>query len=202
MAVVGAAGGQVIGRIPVPKGPHGLVMTPDGRKAYVSSDGDRTVSVIDAATDRVTATLDVEPNPHGLAISPDGRRILVRAWGSDEALVIDTATDRITVRVSVPRPHDGTLSVDGRTAWVGAQQQGDGRLPASITAHGRRALRPGGRAGTRRARHHRHGQARGRRHRAGRQDPALGDPELGWPVGPRRLPTGPAPGDPSSPAAS
>lgn len=95
MAVVDPAAGRVIGRIPVPKGPHGLVVTPDGRKAYVSSDGDRTVSVIDTATDRVVATLDVGPNRHGLAVSPDGRRVLVSAWGVDEALIIDTGTNRI-----------------------------------------------------------------------------------------------------------
>ena len=31
---------KVLGTIPVPAGPHGLVLTPDGRKVYVSSDGD------------------------------------------------------------------------------------------------------------------------------------------------------------------
>jgi len=34
----------VVGTIAVPKGPHGLVVTPDGRKVYVSSDGDSKVT--------------------------------------------------------------------------------------------------------------------------------------------------------------
>src|SRR5947208_9939689 len=39
VAVVDTAQNKVLGTIAVPKGPHGLVVTPDGRKVYVSSDG-------------------------------------------------------------------------------------------------------------------------------------------------------------------
>src|SRR4029077_19145514 len=38
-AVIDPAQNKVVGTISVPKGPHGLVITPDGRKVYVSSDG-------------------------------------------------------------------------------------------------------------------------------------------------------------------
>jgi len=51
VAVLDTAQNKVLGTIAVPKGPHGLVVTPDGRKVYVSSDGASTVSVIDTATD-------------------------------------------------------------------------------------------------------------------------------------------------------
>jgi YVTN family beta-propeller protein len=114
----------VLGTIAVPKGPHGLVVSPDGRKVYVSSDGDATVSVIDTASDRVVGTVDVGPNPHGLAISADGRLLLVSAFGANQAVFIDTVTDRIVGRVPVAQAHNGTLSADGRVAWVGSQQQG------------------------------------------------------------------------------
>ena len=46
VAVLDTAQNKVVGTIPVPRGPHGLVITPDGRKVYVSSDGASTVSVI------------------------------------------------------------------------------------------------------------------------------------------------------------
>src|SRR5215813_14375484 len=71
IAVLDTGTNRLQGTIPVPQGPHGLVMTPDGRKAYVSSDGASTVSVIDTATDRVLSSIEVGANPHGLAISPD-----------------------------------------------------------------------------------------------------------------------------------
>ena len=45
VAVIDTSQNRVLTTIPVPKGPHGLVLTPDGRKGYVSSDGASTVSV-------------------------------------------------------------------------------------------------------------------------------------------------------------
>jgi YVTN family beta-propeller protein len=124
VAVIDTAQNKVLSSIPVPKGPHGLVVTPDGRKVYVSSDGASTVSVIDTATDRVVRSIDVGANPHGLAVSSDGSRVLVLGWGSNRALIIDTATDRVIGEVPVAQPHNGTLSRDGRTGWVASQQQG------------------------------------------------------------------------------
>jgi YVTN family beta-propeller protein len=124
VAVIDTAQNKVTGTIPVPKGPHGLVVTPDGRKVYVSSDGASSVSVIDTGSDRVIASIEVGPNPHGLAISGDGRRVLALGWGTNRALVIDTATDRMITEVPVGQPHNGTLSRDGSIAWVGSQQQG------------------------------------------------------------------------------
>src|SRR2546425_10263919 len=124
VAVIDTAQNKVLSTISVPEGPHVLVVTPAGRKVYVSSDGASTVSVIDTAADRVIASIDVGANPHGLAISGDGRRVLVSGWGSNRALVIDTATDRVIGEVPVAQPHNGTLSRDGGTAWVASQQQG------------------------------------------------------------------------------
>jgi YVTN family beta-propeller protein len=124
VAVVDPGERQVRARIRVPKGPHGLVITPDGRKVYVSSDGASTVTVIDTARDAVTGSVEVGPNPHGLAVSSDGRWVLVSAWGANEVSVIDTATDRVAGRVPVARAHNGAFTPDGRTAYVGSQQQG------------------------------------------------------------------------------
>ncbi len=128
VAVIDTVQNKVIGTVSVPKGPHGLVITPDGRKVYVSSDGASTVSVIDTASDRVIATIEVGANPHGLAVSGDGRRVLAMGWGSNRALVIDTATDRVIREVAIAQPHNGTLSRDGSVAWVGSQQQGAAAL--------------------------------------------------------------------------
>src|SRR2546427_3243346 len=73
-AVIDTAQNKVLSTISVPKGPHGLVATPDGRKVYVSSDGASTVTVIDTAADRLVASIDVGTNPHALAAPRDGTR--------------------------------------------------------------------------------------------------------------------------------
>ena len=123
VAVVDTAAQRVLGTIPVPPGPHGLVLTPDGRKAYVSSDGASTVSVIDTATDRIVTSIEVGPNPHGLAISPDGRTVLVSGLGSNQAVLIDTMEDKVIGRIPVAQPHNSAIAADGR-AYVGSQLQG------------------------------------------------------------------------------
>lgn len=124
VAVIDTTTNRVLRTIPVPKGPHGLVMTPDGRKVYVSSDGASTVSIIDTISDQVVSSIDVGTNPHGLAISPDGRKLLVMAFGANQAMVIDTMSDRILGQIPVLLAHNGAISSDGRTAYVGSQQQG------------------------------------------------------------------------------
>ena len=124
VAVLDTRTQRVLSIIPVPPGPHGLVVTPDGRKVYLSSDGASTVSVIDTATDRIVQSIDVGPTPHGLAISPDGHQVVVSGWGANQVSVIDTTTDRIVGSVSVSQPHNSVISRDGRTAYVGSQQQG------------------------------------------------------------------------------
>ena len=73
VAVIDTSTNKVLSTIPIPAGPHGLVITPDGRWVYVSSDGDSKVSVIDTNTDAVTATIEVGKAPHGLALTPDGK---------------------------------------------------------------------------------------------------------------------------------
>jgi YVTN family beta-propeller protein len=130
VAVLDTDSRQVLRTIPVPAGPHGLVITPDGAKVFVSSDGASTVSVIDTATDQVVDSIDVGQTPHGLAISPDGRQVLVSGFGANQAEIIDTGSDQIVGRVPVPQPHNSAISPDGRRAYVGSQQQGETALVA------------------------------------------------------------------------
>ena len=119
IAVLDTGTNRVQGTIPVPQGPHGIVITPDGRKVYVSSDGASTVSVIDTQTDTIVQSIEVGANPHGLAISSDGRAVLVGAFGTNQVLLIDTSTDQIVQRLPVPMAHNSALSPDGRLAYVG-----------------------------------------------------------------------------------
>jgi YVTN family beta-propeller protein len=121
VAVLDTSSNQVLSTIPVPPGPHGVVITPDDKRVYVSSDGASTVSVIDTSTDSVTDTIEVGQTPHGLAITPDGSSVLVAGFGTNMVSAIDTATNKIAWRVPVANPHNFAISPDGRMAYVASQ---------------------------------------------------------------------------------
>jgi YVTN family beta-propeller protein len=125
VAVIDTDQQRVLSTIPVPKGPHGLAISPDGATVYVSSDGDSRVSVIDTATDAVRASLSVGTSPHGLAITPDGSTLLVAVFGENAVVFIDTATARITGRLPVASPHNIAISPDGTRAYAAAQGKGN-----------------------------------------------------------------------------
>ena len=124
VSVVDTAVPKVIATIPVAEGPHGMLLSPDGRTLYVSGDASSLVSVVDTATDRVARTLTVGRSPHGLAQSPDGRRLLVAIYGEDRVAVIDTDSGREVGSVPVGKPHTIAMRPDGARAYVASQLPG------------------------------------------------------------------------------
>lgn len=94
--------------------PYGVVVTPDGRRAFVSHSGADVVTALDvpaliegleSSSPAETASLAHDPestarfvaariptgaNPRGLALSPDGRRLYVAERLADRIRVIDT----------------------------------------------------------------------------------------------------------------
>src|ERR1700736_3577973 len=114
--------------IPISAGPHGIVVTPDGRWVYASSDGDSVVSVVDTRSDEVTASIDVGSTPHGLAITPDGSRVLVAGFGTNSVEAIDTSTNQMVWQVPVPQPHNLAITADGQTVYAASQKAGSAAL--------------------------------------------------------------------------
>src|SRR5258708_9427641 len=96
VAVLDTGTNRGIKTIPVPAGPHGMVITPDGRFVYVSSDGASTVSVIDTTKDAVTASIEVGKTPHGLALTPDAKTVLVAGFGTNQLSFVDVGTNTVS----------------------------------------------------------------------------------------------------------
>lgn len=124
VSVIDTARASVVGVIAVAAGPHGMVLSPDGRTLYVGGDGSSQVSVIDTATDRVVRTLEVGRTPHGLALSADGRRLLVAVYGEDRVAAFDTASGQPVASVPVAKPHTIAVAPDGALAYVASQAPG------------------------------------------------------------------------------
>ena len=111
---------QVLKKIPVTQ-PDGLIITPDGKKVYVSSMDTGTVKVISTADDSLATSIDVGSKPAGIAITPDGSRIVVSVGGTNEAVIVDTSTDAIVKHIPVPSAHASCITADGRYAYVASQ---------------------------------------------------------------------------------
>jgi len=126
VAVLDTATNQVLSTIPVPTGPHGIVITPDGRWVYVSSDGASTVSVIDTNTDSVSKSIEVGEMPHGLAITPDGGMVLVA--GAEHGMPDETLAD-----AELYDPHTGREEWNWRWPFTGMALR---TVASPITANG------------------------------------------------------------------
>ena len=124
VSVIDAGSGAVLGTLPVSAGPHGMAITRDGRRVYVSGDGSSSVDVIDTATDKVVKTIQVGKIPNGIALTPDDRMLLVTVYGENRLAFVDTATDAVIATTDVPKPHTVAISSDGRLAYVTEQEPG------------------------------------------------------------------------------
>jgi YVTN family beta-propeller protein len=121
----------VIGRIydPAVRGdePYDIVISPDGKRAFVPARNTDNLFVIDLTSNQIIAVIDLYPQarhplgpaPERVAITPDGSRLLVTNANDDSLTVIDTATNTVvkTLRAG-QQPSYAAISPDGSLAYV------------------------------------------------------------------------------------
>jgi YVTN family beta-propeller protein len=104
----------VAAKIPVGRHPAHVVLTRDGRHAYVTNGGDNTVGVVDVQAGNMVATIPVGDYPHGLRISPDGREAYVANLKAGSVSVLDTVTMKEVARLPVGKaPAQTGFAPDG-----------------------------------------------------------------------------------------
>jgi YVTN family beta-propeller protein len=109
----------VVAKVPVGMHPAHVVLSPDGRMAYVTNGGDNTVSVIDAAARTPVATIAVGQFPHGLRFSPDGKEVYVANLKGGTVSVIDSALQKEVAQLPAGKgPAQVGFTADGRSAFV------------------------------------------------------------------------------------
>lgn len=109
----------VVAKVPVGVHPAHVVISPDGRLAYITNSGDNTISVIDTSTHSQVAMITVGKFPHGLRFSPDGKEVYVADLKGGTVSVIDTASQKEVSQVAVGKqPAQVGFTPDGRLAFV------------------------------------------------------------------------------------
>jgi YVTN family beta-propeller protein len=115
----------VVAKVPVGKHPAHVVLTPDGRYAYVTNAGENTVSVLDTTAQQVVATIPVGTYPHGIRISPDGKQAYVANLKGGTVSVIDTEARKEVARIPAGKgPAQVGFSPDSRLAFVSLSEEG------------------------------------------------------------------------------
>ncbi len=118
--------------------PYGMVISPDGKRAYISHSGNNTVTVIDLDEIRklleessdeelesyanhlgissrfVIGRVSTGPNPKGLALSPDGSLLYVAERLNDQIAVINTETLENELTIGLEGPRRRTVARHGR----------------------------------------------------------------------------------------
>ena len=125
--------------IPVSSPPSDIVLTPDGREAYIVHNTTGVVSVMDTRTNRITSKLEVGGRPGRAILSPDGGRIYVGS-GIAHFRIIDTATKKVTIVPTGGPVTDLALTPDGRKLFLASEYAG---LKRYLVATGELATLPG-----------------------------------------------------------
>ena len=136
--IIDAATNKVVGRIKDIEASHGLVVSPDGKRIYVSEEANKTLLVIDGKTLEVTKRIPLSGNPNLIDITPDGRWIYaaialtwddlsdfpqVKAATSGGVDVIDTASLANIKTISLKGGiHDLNVTPDGKFVIAGASR--------------------------------------------------------------------------------
>jgi YVTN family beta-propeller protein len=124
-----------VGEIKGIEAPHGVAVSPDGSRIYISEQATYTVTVVDGKTLQVTKRIPLSGNPNLIDLTPDGRYLYVaialtwddvsefpqiKANPSGGVDVIDTASltnvKTIAIRGGV---HDLNVTPDGKYVIVG-----------------------------------------------------------------------------------
>jgi YVTN family beta-propeller protein len=125
--VIDIASKQVTGTIDFGKGirPHCAVIGPKNGLLYVTTELDRTITVIDPETQKIIGAIPTgQPESHMLAISSDGRRGYTANVGPGTVSVLDMEAKKLIGIIPICRTTQRiALSTDDRWAFTSDQDE-------------------------------------------------------------------------------
>ena len=121
--IIDPASNKVVGAIEGIEVPHGVVISPDGDRIYVSDEALRTLDVVDARTLKVTHRVPLSGRPNNLDCSKDGSLVFVGIRSAPAVDVIDAqALANVKTIPVTGEIHNIYVTPDGKHAVAGSIQ--------------------------------------------------------------------------------
>ncbi|MFL5574558.1 MAG: YncE family protein [Gemmatimonadaceae bacterium] len=118
VAVVDVASNALVATLPLESEALNLIVSPDGRRLYVTTVLG-TLHVVDTRTRERVARVDVGATANGLALSPDGRRLYVSSRDAGTVTAVDLTRNAVAATYRLGgRPQGIALSPDGRELYA------------------------------------------------------------------------------------
>jgi YVTN family beta-propeller protein len=136
MVVIDVASHKVVGNVDFGHGvrPHHPVFGPKDGLLYVTTELDKTVTIIDPQSLKIVGTVPTgQPESHMLALSHDGRRGYTANVGPGTVSVLDMQT-RKTIKVIPVSANTQRISISPDDRWVFTADQTKPRMAAIDTA--------------------------------------------------------------------
>lgn len=152
LTVVDAVSYKVLATVPVGRDPHNVQVSPDGKRAWVTSEGEArqgagdhkggheaqaergALWAVDTETYAVVAKIPVGRHPAHVVLAPDGRRAYVTNGGDNTLSVVDVQAGNTVRTIPVGEfPHGLRISPDGREAYVANLKGGSVSVLDTVT---------------------------------------------------------------------
>ncbi len=106
------------------RSPIVLVVSPDGKTAYVTDQSAGNLTILDIAGRKAIGEVALSGNPRGVALSADGNVLYVAEHGAGSVAVIDTTMQTITSRITVGMwPTSVAIGDKSKRLYVGNQDR-------------------------------------------------------------------------------
>jgi YVTN family beta-propeller protein len=112
--------------------PRGVVLSPDGARAFVMVSGDNAVDVLDLKTKKPAARIPVGHEPWYGALTPDGSRLAVGNALSGDVSLIDAAALKVTATVPMRGRNLRRLAASPDGAWAYVPHIADRGEPTTL----------------------------------------------------------------------